>query len=71
MWSRWKAGQCSPVPGSTSEGFGVESTPIQSWAWDLQFTSIEREDERTLHGWIADLLPRTELEGIAKRGDKT
>jgi hypothetical protein len=47
------------------------NTPIQSWVWDLQFTSIEREDERTLHGWIAALLPWTELEVIAKRGDRT
>jgi len=71
MWNRWKAGQRSTVPGSTSGGIGGESTPIQSWVWDLQFTSIEREDERTLHGWIADLLPRTELEVIARRGDRT
>ena len=70
MWSRWKAGQHSTVPCSTSRGIGGESTPIQSWVWDLQFTSIEREDERTLHGWIADLLPRTELEVMAKRGDR-
>jgi hypothetical protein len=71
MWSRWKAGQCSTVPGSTRGGIGRDSTPIRSWVWDLQFTSIERENERTLHGWIADLLPRTELEVIARRGDRT
>ena len=58
------------LPGST-RGIGGESTPIQSWVWDLQFTSIEREDERTLHGWIADLLPRTELEVIARRDERT
>ena len=71
MWGRWKAGQRSTVPGSTSGGIDWEFTPIQSWVWDLQFTSIEREDEPTLHGWIADLLLRTELEVIAKRGDRT
>jgi hypothetical protein len=70
MWQRLKAGQHSTVPGSTSRGIGGESTPIQSWVWDLQFTSIEGEDERTLHGRIAGLLPRTELEVIAKRGDR-
>jgi hypothetical protein len=68
MWQRWKAGQHRNC--STSTGIGGESTPIQSWVWDLQFKSIEREDEWTLHGWIADLLPRTELDVIAKRGDR-
>ena len=69
MWQPWKAGQHSTVPGSNSRGIGGESAPIQSWVWDLQFASIEREDERTLHGWIADLLPGAELEVIARRGD--
>lgn len=50
---------------------GEKSTPIESWIWDLQFTSMEREDEPTLHEWIADLLLRTELGVIAKRGDRT
>ena len=55
-----------PVSGQLPNHGQSVSNPL----WDLQFTSVEREDERTLHGWIADLLPRTELEVIAKRGDR-
>jgi hypothetical protein len=52
-------------------GLKVEKSSSERRVWDLLFTSIEREDERTLHGWIADLLPRTELEVMAERGDRT
>jgi len=63
---------------SIDENYERNITPIRSEIsrfreaqWDLQFTCIEREDERTLHGWIAALLLWTELEVIAKRGDRT
>jgi len=55
----------------SSAGLKVEKSSSERRVWDLLFTSIEREDERTLHGWIADLLPRTELEVMAERGDRT
>ena len=54
----------------SSAGLKVEKSFSERRVWDLLFTSIEREEGRTLHGWIPDLLPRTELEVMAERGGR-